>query len=130
MKKKAIVTDKAAKPVGPYSTAIECGGIIYVSGITAVNPQTGILSGTVEEQTEMVLSIMQSVLDASRSSLDSVLKVTIFLNDVNDFEKVNTIYQKYFRSPYPARICVQAAKIPLGALVEMDAIAHVKEEDE
>ena len=130
MRKRAIVTDKAAKPVGPYSTAIEYGGIVYVSGITAVNPQTGCLIGNVEEQSELVLSIMQSVLEASDSSLDNVLKVTIFLNDVNDFAAVNSIYQKFFISPYPARICVQAAKIPLGALVEMDAIAYVNQENQ
>jgi len=124
MKKSQIHTDKAAKAVGPYSQAIEYNGIVYVSGIIAIDPQTGILSGTVEEQSEKILTNMEAVLKAAGSSIDNVLKTTVFLNDVNDFAKVNAVYGKHFREPYPARICVQVAKIPLEALVEIDAIAH------
>jgi len=124
MKKNQIHTDKAAKAVGPFSQAIEYNGIVYVSGITAIDPETGVLSGTVEEQAEKILTIMEAVLEAAGSSMDNVLKTTVFLNDVNDFAKVNAVYAKHFREPYPARICVQIAKIPLGALVEIDAIAH------
>lgn len=124
MKKKQIHTDKAAKAVGPFSQAIEYNGIVYVSGITAIDPQTGVLTGTVEEQAELILTIMKAVLEAAGSSMGNVLKATIFLNDVNDFAKVNAVYGKHFSEPYPARICVQAAKIPFGALVEIDAVAH------
>lgn len=124
MEKNQIHTDKAGKAVGPYSQAIEYNGIIYVSGVTAIEPQTGIPSGTVDEQAEKILTIIKAILEAAGSSMDNVLKATIFLNDVNDFAKVNEVYKKHFREPYPARICVQAAKIPLGALVEIDAIAH------
>lgn len=125
MEKKQIKTDKAPEAVGPFSQAIEYNGIVYASGVIAIDPKTGILSGNVEEQAEKVLEVMTSVLEAAGSSMDKVLKVTIFLNDVNDFAKVNSVYKKYFNEPYPARICVQVAKIPMGALVEMDAIAHI-----
>lgn len=125
MKKNQIHTDKSSKAVGPYSQAIEYNGIVYVSGITAIDPHTGSLSGTVEDQTEMILTNMEAVLEAAGSSMDKVIKTTVFLNDVNDFAKVNAVYAKHFKQPYPARICVQVAKIPLGALVEIDAIAHI-----
>ena len=124
MQKNQIHTDKAGKAVGPYSQAIEYNGIVYVSGVTAIDSQTGVPSGTVEEQAEKILTIIEAILEAAGSSMDNVLKATIFLNDVNDFAKVNEVYRKHFREPYPARICVQVAKIPLGALVEIDAIAH------
>ncbi|AHM55962.1 RutC family protein [Peptoclostridium acidaminophilum DSM 3953] len=124
MEKNQIHTDKAGKTVGPYSQAIEYNGIVYVSGVTAIDPQTGFPTGTVEEQTEKILTTIEEVLEAAGSSMEKVLKATIFLNDVNDFAKVNAVYAKHFREPYPARICVQVAKIPLGALVEIDAIAH------
>ncbi|AWI06706.1 Rid family detoxifying hydrolase [Clostridium drakei] len=124
MKRNQIHTDKAAKAQGPYSQAIEYNGIVYVSGIIAIDPQTGVLSGAVEEQAEKILTIMQAVLEAAGSSMDNVLKTTVFLKDVNDFAKVNEVYAKHFREPYPARICVEVSKIPLGSLVEIDAIAH------
>ena len=124
MSKKAITSDKALKPVGPFSTAIEHNGIVYVSGITAIDPKTGaMIEKGVEEQAEMVLSIMKGVLEDAGSSMDQVLKCTVFLADVNDFAKVNAVYGRYFNQPYPARICVQVAKIPFGALVEIDAVA-------
>ncbi len=124
MKKNQIHTDKAPKAQGPYSQAIEYNGIVYVSGIIAIDPQTGVLSGAVEEQAEKILTIMQAVLEAAGSSMDNVLKTTVFLKDVNDFAKVNEVYANHFRAPYPARICVEVSKIPLGSLVEIDAIAH------
>jgi 2-iminobutanoate/2-iminopropanoate deaminase len=124
MKKKQIHTDKAGKAVGPYSQAIEYNGIIYVSGVTAIDPQAGVPTGTVEEQAEKILNTIEAVLEAAGSSIDNVLKATIFLKDVNDFAKVNAVYARHFKEPYPARICVEVARIPLGALVEIDAIAH------
>ena len=124
MKKNAITTEKAVKPVGPFSTAIEYNGIVYVSGITAIDPKTGVLSGNVEEQTEKILTIMANILEVAGSSMNNVLKVTVFLHDVNDFAKVNAVYARHFTTPFPARICVQVAKIPFDGLVEIDAIAH------
>ena len=124
MSKKAISSDKAVKPVGPFSTATEHNGTIYLSGITAIDPKTSkMIDGDVEAQAELILNIMSGILEDAGSSMDNVLKCTVFLNDVNDFAKVNAVYAKHFNEPFPARICVQAAKIPLGALVEIDAIA-------
>ena len=123
-KKNAIITEKAVKPVGPFSTAIEYNDIVYVSGITAIDPKTGVLSGNVEEQTETILTIMANILEVAGSSMNNVLKTTVFLYDVNDFAKVNAVYAKHFANPFPARICVQVAKIPFDGLVEIDAIAH------
>ena len=124
MEKRVICSDKAVRTVGSFSTATELNGTIYLSGITAVDPKTNILSGDVSEQAEKVLTIMKDVLEEAGSSMDNVLKCTVFLNDVNDFAAVNAVYARFFKAPYPARICVQAAKIPLGALVEIDAIAY------
>ncbi len=124
MKKKEIHTNKAGKSVGPYSQAIEYNGIIYVSGVTAIDPLAGLPIGTVEDQTEKILINIKEILETAGSSMDKILKVTIFLKDVNDFSKVNAVYDKYFEKPYPARICVEVSRIPFGALVEIDAIAH------
>jgi len=124
MNKKAITSDKALKPIGPFSTAVECRGTVYVSGITAIDPKTGkMIDGGVEEQTDMILSIMKGIMEDAGTSMNNVLKCTVFLDDVNDFSKVNEVYGRHFNQPYPARICVQVAKIPMGALVEIDAIA-------
>ncbi|MBF7096283.1 Rid family detoxifying hydrolase [Alkalibacter mobilis] len=124
MKKNQIHTENAPKAVGPYSQAIEYNGIIYVSGIIAIDPLSGTLTGNVTEQTERILTSLKEILISAGSSMDKVIKATIFLKDVKDFEKVNAIYANHFKEPYPARICVEVAKIPLGALVEIDAIAH------
>lgn len=85
MKKNLIQTEKASKAVGPYSQAIEFNGIVYVSGVIAIDPSTGTLSGNVEEQTEKILTNMKAVLEAAGSSMDKVIKTTVLLNDVNDF---------------------------------------------
>ena len=124
MKKTVIISEKAVKTVGPFSTATELNGTIYLSGITAVDPVTNELKGNVEEQAEKILTIMKDVLEEAGSSMDNVLKCTVFLNDVNDFAKVNAVYARFFKAPYPARICVEVSRIPLGALVEIDAIAY------
>ena len=96
MKKKEIHTNKAGKSVGPYSQAIEYNGIIYVSGVTAIDPLAGLPIGTVEDQTEKILINIKEILETAGSSMDKILKVTIFLKDVNDFSKVNAFYYKYF----------------------------------
>ena len=123
MDKKVIYTEKAGKAVGPYSQAVEHNGTIYLSGVTAVDPEKGVPTGTVEEQAERILNTIATILEAGGSSMDKVLKCTVFLNDVEDFAKVNAVYAKHFKEPFPARICVEVARIPLGALVEIDAIA-------
>jgi 2-iminobutanoate/2-iminopropanoate deaminase len=122
--KKPIHTDKAGRTVGPYSQAVEYNGLIFVSGVTAIDPLTGTPVGSVEEQAQKILSTIETILAAADSGLDKVLKTTIFLKDVKDFAKVNAVYAEHFKEPYPARITVAVADIPLGALVEIDAVAH------
>lgn len=122
--KSAINTNKVPEAIGPFSQAIEINGTVYISGITAFDPVTNNISGGVQEQTERILTSMKYVLDAAGISMDHVVKATVFLKDVNDFEKVNAIYAKHFSKPFPARICVEVARIPKDALIEIDAVAY------
>ncbi|MDR3288265.1 MAG: Rid family detoxifying hydrolase [Peptococcaceae bacterium] len=122
--KKAIVSSQLSAAVGPYSQAIDVNGQIYLSGIIAIDPETGVLSGSVEEQAERVLTGLEYVLAAAGSSMDQVVKTTVFLKSMEDFDKVNAIYAQHFRQPYPARVCVEVSGLPKNALVEIDAIAY------
>jgi 2-iminobutanoate/2-iminopropanoate deaminase len=124
--KKEIKTDKAPKAIGPYSQAIEANGFIFASGQIAIDPQTGELKmGSVEEQTRLVLNNMKAVLEAGGSSFDKVVKCSVFLQDMNDFSKMNAVYGEFFKSPYPARAAVQVARLPKDVKVEIEAIAVI-----
>lgn len=126
MVKKIIETDNAPKPIGPYSQAIKFGNLIFTSGQIAINPQTGNLNtGNVEEQTHLVLNNLKAVLTEAGSSLENVVKTTIFLKDMNDFAKVNEVYSKYFDASKPARSTVEVSCLPKNVLVEIDCIAAV-----
>lgn len=122
--KKEIKTEKAPKAIGPYSQAIEANGFIFASGQIAIDPSSGELStGSIEEQTRIVLSNLKAVLEASGSSLDKVVKATVFLQDMNDFSRMNAVYGEFFKPPYPARAAVQVARLPKDVKVEIEAIA-------
>lgn len=126
MRTHVIRTDKAPTPLGPYSQAISLGGgpLVYLSGQVGIDPATGkLVEGGLEAQTRQVLSNLQQVLGAAGCTAADVVKTTIFLADLGDFAKVNTIYGEVFGKPSPARSTVQVAKLPLGALVEIEAIA-------
>ncbi|MBK8810431.1 MAG: RidA family protein [Acidobacteria bacterium] len=126
-KKKAIETVDAPKAIGPYSQAIVAGDLIFVSGQIGLDPKTGtIVEGGVEAETEQVLKNLEAVLKASNSDFDSVVKSTIFLADIGDFAKVNEIYARKFKAPFPARATVQAAKLPRDAKIEIELTALVK----
>ncbi|UCC41769.1 MAG: RidA family protein [Candidatus Aminicenantes bacterium] len=121
---KVIKTEKAPKAIGPYSQAIEANGMIFASGQIAINPSTGELStGNIEEQTRIVLSNLKAVLEAAGSSLDKAVKCTVFLQDLNDYSKMNAVYGEFFKPPYPARAAVQVARLPRDVKVEIEAIA-------
>lgn len=121
-----ISTEKAPKAIGPYSQAIVQGNMVYCSGSIPLNPQTmKIESWDVESQTEQVLKNMSEVLKAARSDLKKVLKTTVFLKDMNDFQKMNAVYERYFDGHAPARSTVQVAKLPMDVLVEIECIAEV-----
>ncbi len=124
--KDVVSTDKAPKAIGPYSQAIKIGGLVYTSGQIAIDPKTNqFLDKGIEEQTRQVLDNLKAVLVASGSSLDDVVKTTIYLTNIDDFSKVNEIYATYFSLNKPARSTVCVAKLPKGAKIEIDAIAQI-----
>jgi 2-iminobutanoate/2-iminopropanoate deaminase len=124
--KRIISTDRAPKAIGPYSQAVISGGLAFLCGQGPIDPATGrVVEGDITAQTERVLQNLSAVLAACGSSLAQVLKVTVFLADLNDFQKMNQVYSRYFPVDPPARTTVEAARLPLDILVEIDAIAEV-----
>jgi 2-iminobutanoate/2-iminopropanoate deaminase len=121
-----VNTSKAPNAIGPYSQAIKVNKMVFLSGQIAIDPNTQqFIDGDIDTQTKRVLDNLKSVLEASGSSLESVVKTTIYLTDINDFSKVNEIYASYFSSGKPARSSVCVAALPKNAKVEIDAIAEV-----
>ena len=122
--KKIISTTKAPAAIGPYSQAVEINQMIYTSGVIPINPQDGTLvSGPIEEQADLVLKNLRALLESADSSLDKVVKTTVFLKDMNDFARFNEVYARYFTGSFPARSCVEVARLPKDVLVEIEAIA-------
>ncbi len=122
-----IKTDKAPQAVGPYSQAVKVGNFLFISGQIAINPETGRLEGeTVAEQTERVLKNIEEILREAGFSLKDVVKTTVYLKNIKDFAEMNGVYAKFFGEHKPARATVEVSNLPLGALVEIEAIA-VKE---
>lgn len=117
-----ISTDKAPGAIGPYSQAIEVNGFIFTSGVIPVNPQTGEMGATIEEQAEQAFSNLKNLVEASGAAMDKVVKTTVFIKEMNDFGKINEIYAKYFVQPYPARSCVEVARLPKDVMLEVEAI--------
>lgn len=125
--KKQVQTDKAPKAIGPYSQGIIANGFVFCSGQIPIDPATGnLLNGTIEDETRQVLKNLAAVLEAAGSSLDDVVKATVFLQDMNDFAKMNGVYGEFFKTPYPARAAVQVARLPRDVKVEIEAVALVK----
>ncbi|MFA5312989.1 MAG: Rid family detoxifying hydrolase [Methanomassiliicoccales archaeon] len=123
---RTVMTGEAPKPVGPYSQAIVANGLVFCSGQIGIDPATGKLAeGGIENETEQVLENLQNVLAAAGSSLDEALRCTIYVTDMSNFQKVNAIYGKRFRSNPPARTTVGVLALPMKALVEIDVIAEV-----
>ncbi|WP_303859815.1 RidA family protein [Alkalibaculum bacchi] len=122
-----IHTKKAPEAIGPYSQAIIVGNLVFTSGQVPLNPKTGeIVCTDVEGQTKQALENIKNVLEAGGSDLDHVVKTTVYIQNMDDFNKVNEIYASYFTSVYPARSCVEVSKLPKGVLVEIEAIGIVK----
>lgn len=122
--KKVIKTEKAPKAIGPYSQAIATNGMIFASGQIAIDPATGDLNtGSIEDQTRLVLNNLQAVLEAGGCTFDNVVKCTVFLEDMDDFSRMNAVYAEFFKPPYPARAAVQVARLPKDVKVEIEAIA-------
>lgn len=120
---KVISTDKAPAAIGPYSQAIEVNGMVFTSGVIPVNPATGEIASTIEEQAGQAFSNLRNLIEASGTSIDKVVKTTVFIKEMDDFGKINRIYAEYFKEPYPARSCVEVARLPKDVMLEVEAIA-------
>ena len=122
---KAVSTDKAPAAIGPYSQAQIVGSLVYTSGQIPVDPATGSIPQGVEAQAEQVFVNISMLLEAAGSDIGKVVKTTLFIKDMNDFAAVNAVYGKYFTQPYPARSCVEVARLPKDVLVECEVIAEL-----
>ena len=128
MKKTIVHTEKAPAAVGPYSQAVRVGSFVFTAGQVGLDPETGTLRDGLEAQTRQALANLQAVLEAAGTDLAHVVKTTIFMTDLSAFKQVNAIYGEVFAENPPARSTVQVAALPLGALVEIEAIAVLPEE--
>jgi 2-iminobutanoate/2-iminopropanoate deaminase len=125
--KQEVKTERAPQAIGPYSQAVIAGGFVFCSGQIAIDPASGELhTGGIEEQTRLVLKNLGAVLEAAGSSFDQVVKATVFLQDMDDFSRMNKVYAEFFKAPFPARAAVQVARLPRDVKVEIEAIASLK----
>ena len=121
--RKIINTSNAPKAVGPYSQAVEANGTLYISGQLPVDPLTGAMPEGIEAQTRQCLQNVIAILKAANYTLSDVVKSVVLLADMGDFQAMNQVYVTYYTENQPARVCYQVAKLPLGALVEIETIA-------
>lgn len=121
----AIKTKEAPKAIGPYSQGIKAGNIVYTSGQLPIDPETGEMPDNIEEQTRMSLENLKKVLEAAGSSLQQVIKTTVFLSDMNHFAVMNHVYGEFFSDNYPARSAIEVARLPKDAFIEIEALAII-----
>lgn len=121
--KKIIFTQEAPAAIGPYSQAIETNGMIYTSGQLPINPTTGEMPKDVEEQAEQSLKNVFAILKEAGVDSSKVVKTTVFIKDMSDFPRVNKVYERFFTESYPARSCVEVARLPKDALIEIEVVA-------
>lgn len=122
--KKHITSTQAPRPIGPYSQGVIAGGLLFVSGQIPLDPATGaLIEGSIEEQTEQVLRNIMAILKEAKMGAENVVKTTVFLADLADFPRMNAVYEKHLGKEPPARSTIQAAGLPKGARIEIDAIA-------
>lgn len=122
--KKIIFTEEAPAAIGPYSQAIEVNGMVYTSGQLPIDYKTGLMSDDVEVQTEQSLKNVFAILKAAGVDPANVIKTTVFIKDMNDFPRINKVYETFFQGNYPARSCVEVARLPKDALVEIEVVAY------
>jgi 2-iminobutanoate/2-iminopropanoate deaminase len=127
--KKIVSTEKAPKAIGPYSVAVKSGAFVFSAGQVGLDPVTNnIVTGGIEAETRQALTNVANILEAAGSDLQHVLKTTVFLKDINDFAKMNAIYGEFFKENPPARSALQVAALPKNAMVEIETVAVVKED--
>ncbi len=119
-----VKTNKAPEAIGPYSQAIVTNNMVFTSGQIPVNPLTGEILTGIENQAKQVFENLKNLLEASGAGIENVVKTTVFIKDMQDFPKVNAIYETYFTKPYPARSCVEVSRLPKDVLIEVEAIAE------
>lgn len=125
--KTIISTPKAPAAIGPYSQAVLVNGMLFTSGVIPIDPETDTLvEGDVTVQARQAIGNLKNLIEASGSSMDKVVKTTVFIKDMNDFGKINDIYKDFFTSDFPARSCVEVARLPKDVLIEIEAIATVE----
>ena len=122
---KQIKTDKAPAAIGPYSQAIISGNTVYCSGQIPINPETGEIPEGVANQAHQVFKNIKNLLEAAGTSIDKVIKTSVLIKDMHDFAEINAIYAEYFTEPYPARSCVEVARLPKDVLLETEVIAEL-----
>jgi 2-iminobutanoate/2-iminopropanoate deaminase len=127
MDRHVIATESAPTAVGPYSQAIRCSSLVYTAGQLGMDPQSGMLAeGGIQAQTRQALANLQAVLESAGTSMANGVKTTVFLQDIGDFQAMNAVYAEFFPADPPARSAVQVAALPLGGLVEIEAVAIVQ----
>ena len=128
MTKEIISTENAPQAIGPYSQAVKAGNLIFISGQVPLNPKTGdLVTESIEDQARQVLDNVKSICESAGQSLDDIVKISIFLTDLNNFAVVNDVMKEYFSEPYPARATVEVSGLPLGVNVEIEAIVLIND---
>lgn len=123
--KKIISTPKAPAAIGPYSQAIEANGLLFTSGVIPIVPSTGeLVEGDIEAQAEQAIGNLSALIEAAGAKIENTIKTTVFIKNMDDFTKVNEIYAKYFTTDFPARSCVEVARLPKDVLIEIEAIVE------
>lgn len=123
--KKIISTPKAPAAIGPYSQAIEVNGLLFTSGVIPIVPSTGeLVEGDIETQAEQAIGNLAALIEAAGAKIENTIKTTVFIKNMDDFTKVNEIYAKYFTTDFPARSCVEVARLPKDVLIEIEAIVE------
>jgi len=123
--KNIITTSNAPAAIGPYSQGIATNGLVFTSGQLPLDPETGEMPETIEEQAKLSLENVKAILEAAGSSMEHAIKLTVFLSDMNDFAAVNEVYKTFFAGDFPCRSAVQAARLPKDAKIEIEAIATI-----
>ena len=127
--KRVVIAEKAPKAIGPYSAGVSTGCLVFTAGQLGIDPKTGVLvEGGIQGQTRQALTNLSAVLEAAGSSLTQVVKTTVFLQDIDEFSQMNEVYGTFFTADFPARSAIQVAALPLGAAVEIEAVALVSSE--
>ncbi len=127
MNKEIIYSKNAPAAIGPYAQGVKVGNLLFISGQLPINPKTGeLLTGDIQAQTKQVIENLKAIIEEAGATLEDVVKTTVFLKDMNEFSLVNEVYGEYFKENPPARVCVEIARLPKDAQVEIEAVVLVK----